>query len=160
MKRKKVTLATAMRYSQLKTLKPAEFRRYSGIKPETFERLANDLRPHLPKMGQRGGQPGFEAEDQLLITLEYWREYRTQFHLGVDWGTSEATICRTIKRVEDQLAALGYASLPGKKALKAGEDLEERLVAIDVSESPIERPKKNKEITTAARKVDTRLVCR
>ncbi len=48
-----------MHYSQLKPLKPGEFRRYSGIKPETFERLANDLRPHLPKAGQRSGQPGF-----------------------------------------------------------------------------------------------------
>ncbi len=106
--------AIAMRYLQLKLLKAADFRRYSGLKPETFERLANDLRPHLPKVGQRGGQPGFTVEDQLLITLEYWREYRTQFHIGVAWGTSEATVCRTIKRVEDQLAALGYGSFARK----------------------------------------------
>ncbi|MEH2211389.1 MAG: transposase family protein [Nostoc sp.] len=27
-------------------------------------------------------------EDQLLMTLEYWREYRTYFHIGQSWGVS------------------------------------------------------------------------
>ncbi|WP_306462179.1 transposase family protein [Microcystis aeruginosa] len=26
---------------------------------------------------------------QLLITLEYWREYCTYFHLGNSWGVNE-----------------------------------------------------------------------
>ncbi len=80
-----------MHYSQLKTLKPVEFRRYSGIRPETFERLANDLRPHLPKAGQRSGQPGFTVEDQLRITLEYWRESRTQFHIAASSSAYAST---------------------------------------------------------------------
>lgn len=131
-----------MGYDQLKDLKPADFRRYCGLQRQTFDQLVNDLRPHLPKARQRGGQPSFSAEDQLLITLEYWREYRTFFHLSVSWGTSEATICRTVRRVEDRLAQLGYAHLRGKKALQEDGDLEGKLVAIDVSESPIERPQK------------------
>ncbi|WP_199305592.1 hypothetical protein [Stenomitos frigidus] len=24
--------------------------------------------------------------DQLLVALDYWREYRSQFHIGVSWG--------------------------------------------------------------------------
>jgi hypothetical protein len=30
------------------------------------------------------------------MTLQYWREYRTQFHIALDFGVSEATVCRTI----------------------------------------------------------------
>jgi len=25
------------------------------------------------------------VEDQLLVVLEYWREYRTQFHIATTW---------------------------------------------------------------------------
>ncbi len=95
-------------------------------------------------MAQRGGQPGFSVEDQLLITLEYWREYRTQFHIATSWGTSEATVCRTIQRVEAELAACGYAHFPGREKLKASEDNDFEVVIVDVTESPIERPKKTK----------------
>ena len=130
-----------MSYTKISQLKPEEFRRYCGLKPETFEEVMQDLREHLPKTGQRGGQPGFCAEDQFLIALEYWREYRTQFHIAQSWGTSEATVCRTVRRVEDKLALCGYAHLSGKKSLEADEDAPE-LIAVDVSESAIERPKK------------------
>ena len=133
-----------MSYSQLRHLKPAAFRRYCGLKPETFNRWVDSLTGRLPEVGQRGGQPGFGVEDQLLITLEYWREYRTQFHIATSWGTSESTVCRTIQRVETELAACGYARLPGKKTLKSSEDDELDVVIIDVTESPIERPKKTK----------------
>ena len=135
-----------MSYSEIRHLKPAAFRRYCGLKPETFHRLVEALTPHLPQAGQRGGQPGFGVEDQLLMTLEYWREYRTLFHIATSWGTSESTVCRTVKRVETQLAACGYAHLPGKKALKPGEDLDLQVIIVDVSESPIERPKKTKAV--------------
>ncbi|MBW4558822.1 MAG: transposase family protein [Trichormus sp. ATA11-4-KO1] len=40
---------------------------------------------------QKTGRPGkLSLEDQLLMTWEYWREYRTYFHIGQTWGVSEA----------------------------------------------------------------------
>ncbi|MBI5952545.1 MAG: transposase family protein [Chloroflexi bacterium] len=30
----------------------------------------------------------------------YWREYRTEFHIGLTYGVNESTICRTIKRLK------------------------------------------------------------
>ena len=130
-----------MSFAQVSQLKPEAFRRYCGLKRETFDEVMNTLRPHLPQTGQRGGQPGFSAEDQLLIALEYWREYRTQFHMAQSWGTSEATVCRTIRRVEDKLALCGYGHLPGKKSLTEDESSPE-LIAVDATESVIERPQK------------------
>jgi hypothetical protein len=30
------------------------------------------------------------------MTLEYWREYRTYFHLGNSWGVNESTAYRIV----------------------------------------------------------------
>lgn len=80
--------------------------------------------------------------DQLLIALYYWRHYRTQFDLGLEFGVSEATICRTIEKVETLLVKSGRFRLPGKRQLQQAEANWE-VVVIDVTEVAIERPKKN-----------------
>lgn len=111
------------------------------------------MKPELPKAKQRGGQTKLSVENQLLIALEYWREYRTYFHIAQSWGVHESTVCRTVHRVEDKLINSRKFSLPGKKALSSAET-EWSVVIIDVGESPIERPKKNSAVTTVARKRD------
>lgn len=70
-----------------------------------------------------------------------WREYRTEFHIGLTYGVSEATVCRTIKKIEDVLMKSGKFRLPGRKALQPSDTLIE-VVLIDATEQPIERPKK------------------
>ena len=140
-----------MTYTRICQLKASDFRRYCGVSPETFATMAKAIAPRLPKVGQRGGQPGFSVEDQLLMTLEYWREYRTFFHLAVSWQTSEATVCRTISRVENELAACGYSKLPGHKSVSSESEVTPAVIVVDVSESPIEPPKKNRSNTSVAR---------
>ncbi len=76
------------------------------------------------------------------MTLMYWREYRTEFHIGLTYGVSEATVCRTIRKVEAALMRSGQFCLPGKKILQAS-DTRIEVVLIDATEQPIERPKKN-----------------
>lgn len=49
----------------------------------------------------------------------YWREYRTEFHVGLTYGVSEATVCRTIKKIEDVLIKSKQFHLPGKKVLQS-----------------------------------------
>jgi len=105
----------------------------------------------LPNFGR---PPTLSRADQLLMTLIYWREYRTQFHIAGTYGVSESTVCRTINQVEDALMRSGEFKLPGKKALKPSDTLIE-VVLVDVGEQPIERPKKNKKNTTAAKRSDT-----
>ena len=48
----------------------------------------------------------------------------------------------------------GKFRLPGKKQLYQQAD-NWQVIVVDVTESPIERPKKNKELTTVARKSTT-----
>jgi hypothetical protein len=76
------------------------------------------------------------------MALQYLREYRTQYHIGTDWGVSESTVCRTTQKIENSLIRSGVFSLPGKKELRQ-KGTEEKVVAIDVTESPIEKPKEN-----------------
>jgi len=78
-----------------------------------------------------------------LMTLMYWREYRTEFHIAQSYGLSEASVCRTIQKVENVLVRSGKFRLPGKKALQASDTVFE-VIRVDVSEQPIERPKKAK----------------
>ena len=84
----------------------------------------------------------------------YWREYRTQFHIAQAYGISESAVCRTIQKVEDVLINSGQFRLPGKKALQPSDTVIE-IVLVDVTEQPIEHPKKNNVDTTVARKNDT-----
>jgi hypothetical protein len=93
-------------------------------------------------------------EDQLLITLEYLREYRTYFHIGTSYGISESSAYKAIKWVEDTLIKHPDFALPGKKDL-IDSDSVGNVVLMDVTESPIQRPKKSKSTTTPARKSDT-----
>ena len=130
-----------MTYKQLNHLKPSAFKRRCGIHRETFAQIVEVLRPHLDRTGKRGGQCKLSVEDQLLVVLEYWREYRTQFHIATTWGLSESAVCRLIRKVETLLMNSGKFRLPGKKQLYQNANLWSVLV-VDVTESPIEHPKK------------------
>jgi hypothetical protein len=141
-----------MRYATVKSLKDEEFKRSTGVSRETFEKMLAVIHRDLRDFGR---PPKLSREDQLLMTLMYWREYRTEFHIGITYGVSEATVCRTIKKIEDVLAKSGEFRLPGKKVLKESDTVIE-VVIVDVSDQPIERPKKSNDGTTVARRSDTR----
>jgi hypothetical protein len=141
-----------MRYENIKDWKDTDFKRLTGVKRETFEKMLTIINQELPNFGR---PPKLKRADQLLMTLMYWREYRTQFHIAGSYGVSEATVCRTIKKIEDVLMRSGEFRLPGKKALQPSDTLIE-IVLIDASEQPIERPKKSKSDTTAAKRSDIR----
>jgi Helix-turn-helix of DDE superfamily endonuclease len=140
-----------MTYEQMKDLKPGDFKRACGVHPQTFEKMLHVLR----EQGQRKIKPGRPAklslEDQLLMTLQYWREYRTYFHIGLSWGVAESVVCRTVHRIENLLIKSKVFHLPGKKTLHAG-GTQFEVIIVDVAESPVERPQKNSGATTAGRR--------
>jgi hypothetical protein len=65
---------------------------------------------------KRGRRTALTLEEQVLVTLGYWREYRTYFHRGTNWGVSESTICRIVSNIESTLMKTGKFGIPGKKA--------------------------------------------
>ncbi len=64
---------------------------------------------------------------------------------------SEATVCRTVKKVEHALFKDKRFRLPGKKALHDG-SLDLTVIVVDASEQRVERPQKNSAAATPARK--------
>ncbi len=46
--------------------------------------------------------------------MEYWREYRTYFHIGQSWGVNESTAYRIIRKVESALIQSRTFILPEK----------------------------------------------
>ena len=80
-----------MRYTDLQCLSATEFKQLCGVSRCTFGDMIEVLRPHLERQGRRGGQNKLSVEDQLLVALEYWREYRSQFHIATSWGLHETT---------------------------------------------------------------------
>ena len=89
----------------------------------------------------------------LMMALEYWRQYITFFELAFEYGVAESTAHDIVVWVEDTLIKCGKFSLPGKKALLSDNGIE--IVLVDVTESQIERPKKNKNNTTQAKRKNT-----
>lgn len=82
-----------MPYTDLESLSASKFKRLCRVTRKTFSEMSEVLRPHLERQGGRGGQNKLSVEDQLLVTLEYWREFKSQFHIATSWGLHETT-CR------------------------------------------------------------------
>ena len=93
------------------------------------------------KKKKSGRPPKLIVEDQILMTLQYLREYRTYYHISKDWKMSESNVCRIVFKIENILIKSRNFRLPGKKELWK-KSAEEELVVMDVMESKIERPKK------------------
>jgi hypothetical protein len=145
-----------MKYDQIKELDDERFRRLTGVKRSTFEMMIKILIEADKLKKSKGGRKNkLFIEDQLLITLEYIREYRTYFHISQSYNISESAAYKTIKWVEDTLIKDPNFALPGRKALLKS-DVEYDVVLIDATEIPIERPKKGKNAFTPGRKNDIR----
>src|SRR5580698_10416234 len=112
-----------MFWKQIQNLPDKRFKRLTGVKREVFLQM-------------------LDAVNNLLVMLMYYREYRTQEHIGITYGISESRVCEIIQDMENILIKDKRFHLPGKKALlESSSEIE--VVLIDVAESPIERPKKN-----------------
>lgn len=144
-----------MRYNQVKELEGEKFRRLTGIKKTTFDRMLEILRQADKAKKAKGGRKNkLCLEDQLLVSLEYIREYRTYFHIGKSYGISESAAYKTVRWVEDTLIKHPDFALPGRKALLKS-DVEYDVVLVDATETPIERPKKNRNTFIQAKRKDT-----
>jgi len=141
-----------MKFEAVKHLDDEKFRRLTGVKRTTFDKMVSILNASLKnRKFQSGRKKKLSIENALLMTLEYIREYRTYFHVSQSYGLSESSTYKTVKWVEDTLVKHPCFALPGRKALLKS-DTQYELVLIDATETPIERPKKSKGIFIQERK--------
>lgn len=143
-----------MKFEKIKDFKDTNFRRITGVKRKTFDKMIEILTEAEKIKKAEGGRPNkLSLENRLLMALEYLREYRTYAHIAASYGLGESNAYTAIKWIEDTLVKSKEFRLPGRKVL-AKSDCEYEVVLIDATESPIERPKKNSASITLERKSD------
>jgi len=132
------------RYEKAMKLNDADFKQLIGVEKATYAAMVGVLKyAYAEKHKHRGRNSKLSIEDQLLLSLKYLRQYVTQKELAFEFEVGEATAHDIIVWVENTLVKSGKFSLPDKKALLAG-DSEIEVILVDVTESPIERPEKNR----------------
>jgi len=134
------------KYEHVKDLPSRAFRRLTGVSKNVFQAMLEIVRVAAMQKTAKGGRPAMVSiENQLLMALEYLREYRTYFHLGQSYGVSESSCYKTCRWVENTLIRDEKFRLPGKKVLLKN-DTPLEVILIDATETPIERPKKKNEV--------------
>jgi DNA-directed RNA polymerase specialized sigma subunit len=88
-----------------------------GGQSSTFETMLKTIKEILRDFGR---PPKLSRADQLLLTLMYWLEYRTEFHIALTYGISESAVCQTIQKIENALIKSEQFHLPGRKCLQSG----------------------------------------
>jgi hypothetical protein len=143
-----------MKFDKIEGLDDERFRRLTGLKRPTFNKMLLILQESDREKKAKGGRKNkLSIENMLLMALEYMREYRTYFHISQSYGVSESSAYKAVKWVEDTLIKHPDFALPGRKELLKS-DVEYDVILIDATETPIERPKKNKKDTTQGRRKD------
>lgn len=134
-----------MKYQKNIQINDKKFSRLTAIKQHTFNKILEILNAaEIKKRLHRGRKNKLLLKDRILMTLEYWREYRTYFHIANSYGISESACYRNIKWIEDTLIKHpDFCQLDGQKTLLK-EDFKDKTIIIDVTETPIQRPKKDK----------------
>jgi hypothetical protein len=129
-----------MTYEKVKNLTSEKFKRLCGVKKETFTQMV-EIVEIQEKLKTKTGRPSkLSLENQVLMTLEYLREYRTYFHIAQSWGVNELTAYQIIRKIENILIRSQEFALPGKKQLlKLNHEL--KVIVIDVTETPNQQSK-------------------
>ena len=125
-----------MKFETVKGLDEEKFRRLTGVKRTTFDKMVSILEQSIQsRKTNQGRKKKLSIENMLLMTLEYIREYRTYFHVSQSYSVSESNAYKMVKWIEDTLIKHPDFALPGRKALLKS-DMEYEIVLIDVSETP------------------------
>lgn len=104
-----------MKFWRAKQLTSKKFKRLTGVSRQTFQLMVSLVKADEQNKNKPGRPPKLIIEDQVLMVIQYWREDRTYYHIGLDWGLSESTVCRRVYQIENILIRSRKFSLPGKK---------------------------------------------
>lgn len=129
-----------MKYINIHKLTEDQFKRLTGISWSTYKMMIDVLNLHLSSTGRPSK---LSIEDQLLLCLSYWHEYRTLFHVGMTYGVSEATASIIVRYIEDCLIRSNKFNLP--KKLSASGGLDWNIVIVDATEIIVQYPKETEE---------------
>jgi hypothetical protein len=92
-----------MFWEKIKNHSTKNFKRLTGVELKTFKIMVKEVESHDARRIQKKGNDRrhpfkLSIEDQILMTLMYYREYRTQFHIGETYGLHESNVVKNIRR--------------------------------------------------------------
>jgi hypothetical protein len=130
---------------------PQAFRRLTGLDPAAFRALLPQVeqawsdaqrrrraRPGRQRRPGAGPKFALSIADQLLVLLIYYRTYVSHAFLAFLCAVDDATICRTIRRIEPLLA--GIFRIPERRVELQDDEIRE--LFFDGTERPTRRPKR------------------
>ena len=140
---------------RLKNTPIGKYKEIFGVEKHIFDRMLKILNAaYAFRPSKAGRKSKLSVLDCLVVTLMYWREYRTFRHIAYDYDVGKSSIGRAIVWVEDTLIASGVFNLKSKRELR--ENLSKiKIIVIDVTEQEIERPKRGRKSGIPGRKSDT-----
>ena len=143
-------MAKTVKYYKVRNLNDKDFKRVVGVKKDTFKDMVLVVNRHYRSKKAKGGtKRALSTYDEVLLMLEYYREYRTFKHLGIDYGVSESTAHYIVTKIEKILINEPQFHLEKLKHIEPESDNNDiEITIVDVTESQCERPKKSKNITT------------
>jgi transposase len=81
------------KYEKLKQKSDEKFKRLVGVKKQTFEKMLEVYKIYHKAKKAEGGRPNkLDESEQILMMLEYYREYRSLEHIAFDYDVS-ITMC-------------------------------------------------------------------
>lgn len=92
-----------IRHETAMLLSDEQFKQLTGISHESFNNILTTLQD---RWGDRGKNAKLTRGDQLLITLIESKGEKTKAQIGLDFGISETTVYRTVKKVKATLVRL------------------------------------------------------
>lgn len=146
------------KFETIKNQKPDSFLREVGVRLDTFMLILKKIAKHIEEehkknsLKKRGRKSSLCLKDMLLLTLYYLRHYMTFAQLGKDFGISESYACKIYHRISTILVKV--LDMKSRNEL-LNSDLD--TIVIDVTEQPIERPKKGQKAYYSGKKNDIQL---
>jgi hypothetical protein len=136
----------------------SKYKEIFGVEKYIFDRLLRllEVSDTFQRKSTAGRKPQISVLDKLVMTLQYWREYRTYRHIAFDYGVGKSTIGDAVIWVENTVIKSGFCNLKSTRELRENNS-KIKIAIIDVTEQEIERPKRGRKIGTPARKSGTQL---
>ena len=140
---------------RIKNMPSEKYKEIFGIEKFAFDRILKILclNKTLNNPTNVGRTGKLSVLDCLVITLMYWREYRTYRHIAFDYSVGKTTIGNAVLWVENTLIESGACNLKSARELRENPS-KIKIAVVDVTEQEIERPKKGRKIGIQARKRD------
>ncbi len=125
------------------------FRRLTGVSRGVYTLMLSTLMEYEQKHRSKTGRKSkINLENQLLLTLLYWKNYGNLLFFAHFWNVHLTTIDRIIKKVERILGDSGQFDLPEKDL----SETQEQTCLVDTTEVEIQRPTEHQEEVYSGKK--------